>query len=347
MAELGTLEDLPKAYLDALKQQDLVPLWPFLRSFLPFDIPDRKAKPAHWCYSSVRPLLLEAGELTPIEKAERRVLVLCNPGYPPEDAKITPTIYIGLQYIKPGEVAPNHKHSPSAVRLVVEGTGGFTSVEGEKLPMEPGDLILTPPGLWHEHGHEGTGPVIWMDALDLPLVHGIEASYSVEGEKQKIANMLDRSQTHYRGSGLLPYDSIGKTQPDYPLLRFPWRDVKSNLIDLSQVRNPGEIVHLAYVNPHTGEECMPVLGFSALMLRAGEEIHMRRRSCSAVLHVVEGRGDVEIDGQAFKWDSHDIMAIPNHSKVVLRNNSSKSPAFLFLIDDAPLQRKMKIYEEFE
>src|SRR5438105_8463982 len=168
---LGRLEDLPAAYVQALAAQNTVPLWLALRSLLPHGKPARATRPAHWRYREIRPLLLQAGELAPIEKAERRVLVLANPGHGLENMKATATIYVGMQLILPGETAPNHRHTPSAVRFVVEGEGGFTVVDGEKLPMRKGDLILTPPGLWHEHGHEGGEPVIWLDALDLPLVH--------------------------------------------------------------------------------------------------------------------------------------------------------------------------------
>jgi len=347
MTTLGTLDELPSAYLDRLSRLDMVPLWPLLRGFLPFDIPERKTRPAHWSYEAIRPLLLEAGELTPIEKAERRVLVLCNPGHDPEDALITPSIHVGLQLIQPGETAPNHQHTPSAVRLVVEGGGGFTTVRGEKLPMEPGDLILTPPGLWHEHGHEGNGPVIWMDALDLPLIYRLEASYSTEGTSQNAADEPDSSQTRFRRSGLLPYASLDNRGDQYPLLRFPWSEAKAALNDLSKGKASGERVHLAYVNPETGRECMPVLGFSALMLRPGEQVRLPKRSASGVLKVVEGRGHADIDGVGFDWEQHDIMAVPTHSPVVLSNGSTEKAAYVFLVDDAPLQRRMGIYEVFD
>jgi gentisate 1,2-dioxygenase len=346
MTELGTLDELPQRYIQELSDLDLVPLWPFLRGFLPYGKPERKTQPAHWSYETIRPLLMEAGELTPIEKAERRVLVLCNPGHDPEDALVTPSIYAGLQLIKPGETAPNHKHSPSAVRLVVEGNGGFTTVRGEKLPMEPGDLILTPPHLWHEHGHEGDGPIVWMDALDLPLIYNLEASYSIEGDSQEVRPGPDSSQTLYRRSGVLPYSALDNRDPKFPLLRFPWQEVKAALNDMSRGVNLGEAVRLAYVNPQTGQECMPVLGFSALMLRPGEEVLLPRRSASGLLKVVEGRGQADIDGQGFDWEQHDIMAVPTHSPVKLANRSNSQPAYLFIVDDAPLHRKLGIYEEY-
>lgn len=343
---LGTIDELPEDYVRQIRKLDLVPLWPFLRGFLPYGVPERLARPAHWDYAQIKPLLLQAGDLTPIEKAERRVLVLCNPGYRPEDAMLTPSIYVGLQLIQPGEQAPNHRHTPSAVRLVVEGTGGFTTVRGEKLPMEPGDLILTPPGLWHEHGHEGEGPVIWMDALDLPLLYRLEASFCEEGEPQTFGSDPDKSLTRYRRAGVLPYRSLAHRDVDYPLLRFPWREVRKALIDFAQGASAEEPVQLAYVNPETGEECMPVLGFSALMLRPGETLLLPRRSASSVLKVVEGAGTAVISGFDCSWDQHDIMAVPTHSPVRLENASTIEPAFLFVVDDAPLHRRMRIYQEF-
>ncbi len=344
--QLGTLDELPERYLSALSKQDLVPLWPFLRGFLPYAIPERKTKPAHWAYQSIRPLLLEAGDLTPIEKAERRVLVLCNPGHEAEDALVTPTIYVGLQLILPGETAPNHKHTPSAVRLVIEGNGGYTTVNGEKLPMEPGDLILTPPGLWHEHGHDGNGPIVWMDALDLPLIYRMEASYSEEGQPQTVNQEPDRSQTTYRRAGVLPYKSLKGRDSGFPLLRYPWKEVKAALNDMALDIPIGEPVQLAYVNPETGQECMPTLGFSALMLRPNESLHLPRRSPSGVFKVVEGSGKATIDNTGFTWQQHDILAVPTHSEITLINASSDEPAYLFLVDDAPLHRKLGFCEEW-
>ncbi len=343
--QLGTLADLPADYVAELAEMSVIPLWPALRAVLPYGKPSRNTVPFAWRYADLRDHLLRAGDLAPIEKAERRVLVLSNPGLGLERMMATPTIYLGLQLILPGETAPNHRHSPSAVRFVVEGEGGFTSVDGEKCPMEKGDLILTPSGLWHEHGHEGRGPVVWLDALDLPLVYSLEASYAIEGAPQTIRNAADRSQTTYRRAGIVPYASLGRKRADYPLIRFPWKEVRANLLDLSSATAPGEPVHLAYVNPETGEECLPILGFSAQMLHAGEEVAPRRRSASSVIHVIEGRGVSEIDGVTLAWQEGDTIAIPTHAEVRHRAEGGV-PAFLFHVDDAPLHRKLGFYEEF-
>lgn len=346
MNVLATVDDLPADYVRDLKARNVVPLWPSLRTALPYDIPIRRTKPVVWRYRDIRPGLLKAGELAPIEKAERRVLVLANPGLGLENMQATPSIFIGLQLIMPRETAPNHRHSPSAVRFVIEGTGGYTIVQGEKCPMEKGDLILTPSGLWHQHGHEGTEPVVWLDALDLPTIYALEASYAVEGEPQSVRNEPDSSQSRYRRSGLVPYRSLEAPRARYPLLRYPWREVRDALQSLAPVTATGEAVQLAYVNPETGAECMPVLGFSAIMLRPGETVKLPRRSASAVMHVVEGEGDIAVDGVTLAWSESDTVAIPTHAAVEIANKKSKAPAFLFQVDDAPLQRKCGFYEVF-
>lgn len=344
---LGTVEDLPKEYYEQLVANNTLPLWPSLRSVLPYGKPARRTKPVMWRYADVRPDLLRAGELTPIEKAERRVLVLCNPGLGLENMQATASIYIGLQLIQPGETAPNHKHSPSAVRFVIEGNGGFTVVNGEKLPMEKGDLILTPPGLWHEHGHEGEGPVVWLDALDLPLIYNMDASYCIDGEESQVIDKAAGTCTaRYRQGGLLPYSALDSKPSKYPLLRFPWREVRESLQQLATVTAPGELVQLAYVNPETGAECLPTLGFSAIMLRPGEEIRLQRRSASGVVHVVEGAGCAVVDDARHNFGAADTLAIPTHAEVTLSNASASEPAYLFMVDDAPLHRKLGIYEVF-
>jgi gentisate 1,2-dioxygenase len=344
-AQLGTIEELPQDYLDAVSAQCAKPLWPQLRAILPYDKPIHRTVPHRWRYKELRPLLLRAGDLTPIEKAERRVLMLANPGLEGEPFA-TASIFFGLQLILPGETAPNHRHSPSAVRLIVEGDGGFTTVEGERCPMTKGDVILTPAQLWHEHEHRGDGPMVWLDALDAPLVVKMEAAYCIEGEPQNPGNRPDSSQTRFRRAGLVPYDRLDRIANDYPQFRYPWVEVRQALMDLASGNGPGEAVQLAYVNPETGRECMPVLGFSAIMLRPGEELKPPRRSASCGYLVVEGAGESEIDGKTFQWEENDVMAAPTHAAIRHRNASSSKPAFLIQIDDAPMQRKLGFYEVF-
>ena len=148
-------------------------------------------------------------------------------------------------------------------------------------------------------------------------------------------------------AGFVPFASLGAPKDPYPLKRFPWKDAKAALAGLATVTNHGRPVQLAYVNPETGEPCMPVLGFSAMMLRPGETIKPNRRSSSAVLHVVEGEAQAEIDGVTLDISESDTAAVPTHARVTIANRSRTKPAFIFQVDDAPMQRKLGFFQEFD
>lgn len=343
MQTLGTLEELPLEYREALTAQNLVPLWPSLRAVLPPGKPAPRTRPTHWSYETLRPLLIRAGELTPIEKAERRVLVLANPGHGLEKMQASSSIYLGMQLLLPGEWAPAHRHTPNAVRMIVEGEGAYTTVDGEKCPMRRGDLILTPTGLWHEHGHDGTEPVVWLDVLDLPLVYYTETSYAIEGKVQDVtATQLERN---YARGGIVPSPVFARDSArSYPMLRYPWKDARAALVELADTQPGIEAVQVAYVNPETGADCQNILGFSALMLRPGETLTLPARSPAMVFHLIEGGAAIDIDGNAFTLVPADTCCAPGYTAVTLRNHSASEPAFIFIADESPLHKKLGVYE---
>ena len=343
MHELGRLEDLPVDYREALARQNLVPLWPSLRAVLPPDKPRPATRATHWSYQGLRPLLLRAGELTPMEKAERRVLVLANPGHGLEKMQASAAIYLGMQLLLPGEWAPSHRHTPNAVRMIVEGEGATTTVDGERCPMSRGDLILTPTGLWHEHGHDGDAPVVWLDVLDLPLVHYLEMSYHVNGARQAVTP--GHGERGYARGGLLPAPAFRRQTKDYPMLRYPWVDARAALESLAADRPALDAVQLAYVNPETGADAQNILGFYALMLRPGQVLRLPSRSPASVFHVIEGGVAVQVEDQRFVLDEADTCCAPGFSAVALSNRAAEAPAFVFIADESPLHRKLGLLEE--
>lgn len=338
MEQLATLADLPSRYIDELKQSNLVPLWPSLRNVLPPLKPIPNTQSIVWKYSEIKPLLLEAGELTPIEKAERRVLVLANPGHGLENMRATSVIYLGMQLLLPNEWAPAHRHTPNAVRLIVEGEKAYTTVEGKKCPMEKGDLILTPSGLWHEHGHDGDEPVIWLDVLDLPLVYYMEASFVEGGDCQPIERVENKARY---AAGLVPTQHHIRGEQSYPMLRYPWKDAKQLLIDLAAENSAG-LIQVAYVNPETGQDCQKIIGYSALMVRPGEHVQLEPRSAAMVFHVIEGQTTITIDGQSSALDTADTACAPCFAHIDLINHADEA-CFLFIADEAPIQKKLGLY----
>ena len=342
MSDLARLEDLPLEYRQALVQQNLVPLWPSLRGVLPPDKPRPQTTPTLWSYKSIKPLLLKAGELTPIEKAERRVLVLANPGHGLDKMQASPAIYLGMQLLLPGEWAPAHKHTPNAVRMIVEGEGAYTNVNGEKCPMSRGDLILTPTGQWHEHGHDGDEPVVWLDVLDLPLVYYMEASYHINGKRQPTDAV--RGDKIYQYAGVVPTRDFERSTRTYPVIRYPWVEVKEALLSLGEAEPGLSTVMVTYVNPETGGDAENILGFYALMLRPGQKLSMPVRSPSCVYHVIEGSCSVGVLGEEFKLEEADTCCAPGYTSVTLANLSANQPTFLFMADESPLHRKLGVYE---
>jgi gentisate 1,2-dioxygenase len=339
--KLGTLEELPQDYRDQMARAGVGPLWPQMRNALPHNAPQPVTRSHLWSYEAVRPLLLRAGELTPVEKAERRVLFLADPGRA-TSMQTTSTIYIGLQLLLPGETAPAHKHTPSAARIAIEGEGAYTVVDGEKLPMLPGDLILTPSGCWHDHGHGGKGPFVWLDALDLPLFVYLEGSYAVEAPLQKPRNRPDPSEVEYLAAGLAPARRRDKRAPAFPMMRYPWVRTEAALRKLTE-HSAGGPVELDYVNPETGESCLPIMGFTAMMLAPDAPSRPPLRSSSAVFHVISGSGVSTINGARHAWKAKDTFSAPVFAAI--EHEAKGGPAFLVRIHDAPLQEKLGFYEE--
>ncbi len=342
MQELGRLEDLPETYRRDLTAQNLVPLWPSLRAVLPPNKPALRTQATCWPYQGLRPLLLQAGELTPMEKAERRVLVLANPGHGLEKMQASSTIYLGMQLLMPGEWAPAHRHTPNAVRMVVEGEGAYTTVDGEKCPMQRGDLILTPTGLWHEHGHDGDKPVVWLDVLDLPMIYYMETSYVQEGKRQNLTST--EAERAYQQGGVTPSPMFNRSGKAFPMLRYPWVAVRAALEALAKAQPDIDAVQVAYVNPETGADCQKILGFSALMLRAGETLKLPARSTAMVFHAIEGGMQVSCDTATFTLAVADTCCIPGYTPIILRNTQANQASFIFIADDAPLQKKLGVYE---
>jgi len=342
MKNIGTLEELPQEYLENLESENLVPLWPSLKALLPPGIPTTQTQAIHWTYKAIRPLLMKAGELTPIEKAERRVLVLANPGHGLNAMKVSPAMYVGMQLLLPGEWAPSHRHTPNAVRMIVEGEGAFTTVEGEKCPMSRGDLILTPSGLWHEHSHEGTEPVVWLDVLDLPLIYYMETSYHVDGPKQIVKP--GRGDRIYANGGVLPSPIFLRDGNRYPMLRYPWEKVRSTLLVLEKENAEIDAIQVEYTNPETGESAENILGFYALMLRPGQILDIPARSPSTLFHVIEGGVIASIAENNFSLAEADTCCSPGYTSVRLQNQCVDKPTFIFMADESPLHKKLGVFE---
>lgn len=287
------------------------PLWTSMRSMVPRQ-PAPKAVAHVWHYEEFRPLLERATELVGAEQAERRVLMLVNPALKPPYT--TDTLFAGLQIILPGETAPAHRHTAFALRFIIEGSGGFTAVGGEKVTMERGDVILTPSWNFHDHGHEGDGPMIWLDGLDLPVWQFVPANFAE-----------DYSQPRYPSQ---PASGVSR-------LRYPWSEMVALLDQGTQ--------SFAAIEYNLRDAAQPVsrtLGASAERIDAGTTSPERQETTSAVYHVVEGEGTTRAGEIDLHWRRGDTFAIPAWIPYV---HHAAQKTYLFRFDDRPLLDALGAY----
>ena len=172
--------------------------------------------PYVWHWRDLRPQAMRAAQLVGTEQAERRVLRLHNPELAGSSA--SNTLVANIQIVMPGEIARAHRHSPSALRLIIEGKGGYTVVNGARIPMSPGDLVLTPKWTWHDHANDTDAPMIWLDGLDTPLVRMLEAGFyeQYDGEAQPIGASADPTSAKYGTGG---YGRRGNQRRPHRILR--------------------------------------------------------------------------------------------------------------------------------
>ena len=314
--------DMPAAgmaqYYQALDAAHLAPLWESLAALVPSE-PRPRARPFRWAYDEVRSHLMQAGRLITAEKAERRVVVLANPGLGGQLA-VTDTLYAGLQLILPGEIAPAHRHSQSALRFVVEGEGAYTAVNGERVAMRPGDFIITPAWAWHDHGG-GSGPVVWMDGLDVPLVSFLHAEFREE-HRQKAQDA---------------------SAPEASTFAWPYAEARAALQAKTAAGkiDPWQGVRLDYLR-HDGRPAMPTIGASLSLLPEGFTSRPYRSTDGAVITVVEGRVRARVGEADFTLGPKDVAALPGWTPYRLE---ALEESVVFAFSDKPAHEALGLWRE--
>jgi gentisate 1,2-dioxygenase len=318
---------------------NVTPLWERAESAMR---PGTDCVPCLWRYSELRPKLLESARLISEEQAERRVLVLENPKLP-GTTFITNTLYAGMQIILPGETAASHRHTPSALRLVIEGEGGFTIVDGQRTELRRGDFIVTPAWSWHSHGNDGTGPVVWVDGLDTPFTRFFGATFRENqigaGNAQPAA---DASLAAY-GSNLLPMDAPPETTAS-PLLRYPYKRTREVLLRQRHFEqpHPAHGLKMHYANPLTGKHPFPTIAAFMQLLPDGFQGKQYRSTDGSVYAVIEGAGSVVGDSFNFDFAPGDVFVIPSWTRFRL---NAGSDAILFSFSDRAAQETLGFWRE--
>jgi gentisate 1,2-dioxygenase len=323
----------------------LYPLWEVL-SALVTPTPRSAAVAHRWEYGPAREYLLRAGGLISAEQAERRVLILENPGLAGTSA-IIPSLYAGLQLILPGEVAPCHRHTQCALRFVLEGDGAFTAVDGEKAVMRSFDLVLTPNWQWHDHGNASAAPMIWLDGLDVPTVRFYEASFAERLAEPAHSETIPSGDSLARyGRNLRPFRATAadRRPAHQPLFHYPYAEWRASLLALAAAEPPDpHLGHaMEFVNPADGGPVMPTIAAQVRHLPAGFETRARRSTDGTILVVVEGRGTARIEGREYPLEERDLMVVPSWQALELR---AETPLLLFGYSDRAAQEKLGLYRE--
>jgi gentisate 1,2-dioxygenase len=343
MASDPAVDTLAVAYEEfcgALAAKDLQPLWTQASELMPAR-PYPATKAWLWQWRSLLPLAEKAGELVTIDKGgDRRVLALANPGL--NGLPFTSsTLWGAVQYLGPHEQALAHRHTPSALRFVMEGSGVWTTVDGDACDMTPGDLILTPSWMWHDHTNASDQPMTWFDGLDLPLTVALEAVFFERHPEgmQRVTGTHNASATRF-GRGMVP------RQPTRPLHNSPLLLYRREETDrgLAALLEDGDqpMASIQFINPSNGRSVMPTLGCEMHRIVPGRRTRPYRKVGSSVYVVYRGAGYSVIDGQRFDWGEKDIFVTPSWSIV---EHEATDPADLFAVTDQPVLEALNLFRE--
>jgi gentisate 1,2-dioxygenase len=324
----------------------LVPLWSFFKEWFSAE-PRPGAVPHLWRYADLRGIVMEAGAVVSTTEAERRVLVLENPGLKGRHLA-TDALYAGLQLILPGEFARTHRHTAAALRFIVEGDDTYTAVAGERCYMRPGDFIVTPSWTWHEHRNEGNAPTIWLDVLDVPLIRFLGAGFSEHYPDSTFPPTVPPGDSQLRyGRNLLPV-VYARGSAASPVFAYPF-DYAYAALEHVRAHSDWDTCHgvkMEYIDPTTGGPAIPTISTFLQLLPQGFSTAPYRATASSVVTVVRGRGRVTIGegagAHSFDYEPKDLWAVPSWQPVSI---AASDESVLFSASDEAVHRKLGVWRE--
>jgi gentisate 1,2-dioxygenase len=331
-----------EAFYARIDKENLTPLWSVMGALITPE-PKSACVPFGWRFDNIRTYLMEAGGLITAKEAQRRVLILENPGLRGQ-SKITTSLYAGIQLVIPGEVAPAHRHSQSALRFVLEGEGAHTAVGGEKTTMRYGDFVITPAWAWHDHGNQTRDPMMWLDGLDIPVVQFFDASFAEnhDEDEQAIGRAMGDSLARF-GANMLPVDHE-KRGLNSPVFNYPYARSREAL-EAMKAQNEWDPCHglkMKYVNPLDGGHAMPTMGTFLQLLPKGFSSARYRSTDATVFVCTEGKGRTRIGDTTIEWGPKDIFVAPSWHWIT---HEADSEAVLFSYSDRPIHEKLGLFRE--
>ena len=342
MAGTPTRNNARRDFYERIGGLSMAPLWESLHQLVP-PSPAPKYVPAAWDYDKVRPFLMESGTLITAKEAVRRVLILENPSMPGSSC-ITPTLYAGLQLILPGEVAPSHRHTQSALRFIVEGEGAYTAVDGERTIMHEGDFVITPTWTWHDHGNDSSKPMVWLDGLDMHLVNLMDAGFR-DGypDKTHPVTRPEGAADAEFAFNLLPVDYKPSSQTT-PIFNYPYTRSREALEKMAKFHpiDPCFGYKMKFINPIDGGWAMPTISTWMSLFPKGFKSMPYRSTDGVVFVCVEGTGKTRIGDKVFEWGPHDVWTVPSW---LYHEHEATSDAVVFSFSDRVAQEKLDFFRE--
>jgi gentisate 1,2-dioxygenase len=344
------LEELYRGF----ERELLVPLWTEIGDLMPLH-PKSKAAPHLWRWERLKELAAQAGRIVPVGRGgERRAIALANPSLGGKPYA-TPTLWAAIQYLMPGEDAPEHRHTQHAFRFVVEGEGVWTVVNGDAVRMSRGDFLPQAGWNWHAHHNAATEPMAWIDGLDIPFSYFTESQFFEVGRErisaaEKITPERSRSERVWGHPGLRPVSQPG-AQSATPLLAYRWVDTDRALADQLALEAEGHAAtvspgHAAvrYTNPTTGGDVLPTMRCEMHRVRAGAQTLVRREVGSSVFQVFDGGGRVSVGERSWEVTRGDMFVVPSWQPFSAQATAA-GHLDLFRFSDAPIFAALHVHRE--
>jgi gentisate 1,2-dioxygenase len=349
------LEELYRGFEHEL----LVPLWTEIGDLMPVH-PQARALPHRWRWDNLRALAARAGELVPVGRGgERRAIALANPGLGGRPFA-TPTLWAAIQYLMPGENAPEHRHTQHAFRFVIEGEGVWTVADGDPVAMRRGDFLPQAGWNWHAHHNATAEPMAWIDGLDIPFQYVIDAQFFQPGRDQlsdaeRATPDRSRSERLWGHPGLRPVAGGSRpATPGSPLLAYRWEHTDRALADQLAIEAEGhggtiEPGHAAvrFTDPSTGADVLPTIRAEMHRITRGTKTAPRRETGSSVYAVFDGSGTVTVGDTTWSVTRGDLFVVPSWQPFSVRSEAgpadSDSRALdLFRFSDSPVFEALRL-----
>jgi gentisate 1,2-dioxygenase len=340
MADTAVAAKQGSGFVAELEAKNLHPLWDRYQRITPIK-PQAPDAPFLWRWREIEPFLHRSVGEVSINDIERRALIMAHPAFGAETTT-TSTLLAAFTVLDPGDRARPHRHTGAAIRFATKAEGAVTIVDGRRCEMHGGDLILTPPMVWHGHINESDHRIIWFDAANMPLIRAIDAHFFEPGDPRNNAFwQVDEGEESLWGEAGLRAEGATTGSANSPKYRYSGEATRRLLARAPAGADGARTIR--YVNPATGGAVMPTLDCYATRLSKGTSTRMKRGTYNVVCLVVSGEGRSTIGDATFEWSQHDVFTIPHWTWA--RHEAKGADADLFLVTDKSAFERLDLVRE--